>query len=232
MTNSDHMLPPNATPAEKSLSIVTARALDIPIPVREMWNPDTCPATHLPWLAWAFSVDDWDSAWTETQKRAVVRASYTVHRHKGTVGAVRSALAALGYATEMSEWFQWSPQGEPYTFGVTGDVDDRGISFSMFDEIERTALAAKNVRSHLAFIRLRATVRGKFYVGGTTIAAEIVSVEPYKLTQIESQGPLFVGAALITYETVEIFPRGPLVLVLVDGAPLALADAAPLALMN
>ena len=112
------------------------------------------------------------------------------------------------------------------------EIGDSGLPPTMYDDIERVALATKNVRSHLAWIRLRATVRGKFYVGGTTIAAEIVSVEPYKLTQIESRGPAYVGAACIAYETVEIFPRGPLVLGLVDGAPLALADAAPLALMN
>lgn len=227
-----HLLPPSATHAEVAISRATARLADVPPMCREMWNPATCPATHLPWLAWAFSVDEWDSGWSNTQKRAVINASYTVHRHKGTVGAVRRALAALGYNTELSEWFQWLPQGEPFTFGVMGEIGDAGLPPTMYDDIERVALATKNVRSHLAWIRLRATVRGKFYVGGTTIAAEIVSVEPYKLTQIESQGPLFVGAALITYETVEIFPRGPLVLGLVDGAPLALADAAPLALMN
>ena len=227
-----HLLPPSATHAEVAVSRAMSRLADVEPQCRQMWDPATCPPSHLPWLAWAFSVDEWDSGWTTAQKRAVINASYTVHRHKGTVGAVRRALAALGYNTELSEWFQWLPQGEPYTFGVMGEIGDAGLPPTMYDDIERVALATKNVRSHLAWIRLRATVRGKFYVGGTTIAAEIVSVEPYKLTQIESQGPLFVGAALITYETVEIFPRGPLVLVLVDGAPLALADAAPLALMN
>ena len=227
-----HLLPPSATHAEVAISRATARLADVPPMCRQMWDPATCPPSHLPWLAWAFSVDEWDSGWTDTQKRAVINASYTVHRHKGTVGAVRRALAALGYDTELSEWFQWLPQGEPYTFGVMGEIGDAGLPPTMYDDIERVALATKNVRSHLAWIRLRATVRGKFYIGGTTLSAEIVSVEPYKLTELETQGALFVGGAFITYETVEIFPRGPAVLALIDGAPLALTDAAPLALMN
>jgi len=226
------LLPPNASPEERGLALSIARLGDVPVRVREMWDPATCPASHLPWLAWAFSVDEWDSAWTDTQKRAVIEASYNVHLHKGTVGAVRSALAALGYDTEMSEWFQWSPEGEPYTFGVMGELDDRGLSVSMFDEIERTALATKNVRSHLAWIRLRATVRGAFYVGGTTLSAETVEVQPYSLTELESQGPVYVGAALIVYETVEILPLGLPVLALIDGEPLSLTDGAPLRLLH
>ena len=203
MSDIPHLLPPSASHLEVALSRAMARLANVPPFCRQMWDPATCPPSHLPWLAWAVSVDEWDSAWSDAQKRGVIEAR-----------------------------FQWAPEGIPYTFGVTGEIGDSGLPPTMYDDIERVALATKNVRSHLAWIRLRATVRGKFYVGGTTIAAEIVSVEPYKLTQIESQGPLFVGAALITYETVEIFPRGPLVLGLVDGAPLALADAAPLALMN
>ena len=227
-----HLLPPSATHAEVALSRATARLADVPPQCRQMWDPATCPPSHLPWLAWAFSVDEWDSGWTDTQKRAVINASYTVHRHKGTVGAVRRALAALGYNTELSEWFQWLPQGEPYTFGVMGEIGDSGLPPTMYDDIERVALATKNVRSHLAWIRLRGTVRGKFFVGGTTLCAEVVEIQPYSLTELESHGPLYVGAALVVVEIVEIYPPGPAVLRLDDGAPLALTDGASLRLLH
>lgn len=232
MSEPANLLPPNATHPEVALSKAMARLADATPKCREMWDPATCPPAHLPWMAWAFSVDEWDSAWTDTQKRGVIEASYHVHLHKGTVGAVRTALAALGYDTTLSEWFQWVPQGIPYTFGVTGEIGDAGLPPTMYDDIERVALATKNVRSHLAWIRLRATVRGKFYVGGTILAAEIVEVEPYKLTEIESRGPLYVGAALIVYETVEILPRGKPMLALTDGEPLSLTDSAPIRLLH
>lgn len=227
-----HLLPPSATHAEVAVSRAMSRLADVEPQCRQMWDPATCPATHLPWLAWAFSVDEWDSGWTTAQKRAVINASYTVHRHKGTVGAVRRALAALGYDTELSEWFQWLPQGEPYTFGVMGEIGDAGLPPTMYDDIERVALATKNVRSHLAWIRLRATVRGKFFIGGTTLSAEVVEIEPYSLTLLESRGPLYVGAALIVVETVEILPAGQPVLGLVDGAPLLLTDGTALRLLH
>ena len=232
MSDIPHLLPPSASPMEVALSRAMARLANVPPFCRQMWDPATCPPSHLPWLAWAVSVDEWDSAWSDAQKRGVIEASYQVHRHKGTVGAVRRALAALGYNTELSEWFQWAPEGIPYTFGVTGEIGDEGLPPTMYDDIERVALATKNVRSHLAWIRLRATVRGKFYVGGTTISAEVVEIEPYSLTELQTQGPLYVGAALIVVETVEILPAGQPVLTLVDGAPLLLTDGAPLRLLH
>ena len=232
MSDIPHLLPPSASHLEVALSRAMARLANVPPFCRQMWDPATCPPSHLPWLAWAVSVDEWDSAWSDAQKRGVIEASYQVHRHKGTVGAVRRALAALGYNTELSEWFDWTPQGEPYTFGVMGEIGDSGLPPTMYDDIERVALATKNVRSHLAWIRLRATVRGKFYVGGTTISAEVVEIEPYSLTELQTQGPLYLGAALIVVETVEILPAGQPVLTLVDGAPLLLTDGAPLRLLH
>jgi phage tail P2-like protein len=93
----DSLLPPNATPVERGFEAAGARITALPVPVRDTWNPATCPATLLPWLAWALSVDNWDPTWTEGQQRAVIAASVAVHRRKGTVAAVREALAAAGY---------------------------------------------------------------------------------------------------------------------------------------
>jgi len=91
------LLPPNATDAERGVERAGRRLDQMAVPVRHLWNPDTCPAAHLPWLAWALSVDIWDTTWPETSKREVLRRSVAVHRRKGTVGAVRDALGAVGY---------------------------------------------------------------------------------------------------------------------------------------
>lgn len=91
------ILPPNATPAERAFEAALAGLCDLPVPVGDLWNPARCPAALLPWLAWALSVDDWDSTWSEERKRAVIAASVEVHRHKGTVGSVRRALRAAGW---------------------------------------------------------------------------------------------------------------------------------------
>ena len=93
----DSLLPYNATSQERSLEGATARAADVPVMVRQSWNPDTCPAALLPWLAWALSIDEWSAAWPEAVKRAVIRDSYQVHKKKGTVLSVRQVFASLGF---------------------------------------------------------------------------------------------------------------------------------------
>src|SRR5688500_13103717 len=106
------LLPINATPAERAMEGATSRLTDVPVPPRSMWDADTCPAALLPWLAWAFSVDEWDSSWSEAQKRASIRGSVEIHQHKGTIGAVRDAVAALGVPAQVQEWFNLSPAGD------------------------------------------------------------------------------------------------------------------------
>ncbi len=88
---SDTLLPPNATATEKNIEAATARVGSMAVPVRDLWNPQTCPASLLPWLAWALSVDNWDKYWDEATKRSVIAASISVHYKKGTVGAVKEA---------------------------------------------------------------------------------------------------------------------------------------------
>ena len=101
------LLPANRTDQEAAIETTqAARIAAMDVPVERLWNPATCPAPLLPWLAWALSVDEWDDAWPEEAKRRVIADSVTVHRVKGTVGAVRRALAAAGYgdATLHERW--------------------------------------------------------------------------------------------------------------------------------
>lgn len=91
------LLPPNATPQERALEGATERAASVPVPLRETWNPETCPAALLPWLAWAFSIDEWREDWSEGAKRASIRDAVMIHRRKGTVWAIKRVLANAGY---------------------------------------------------------------------------------------------------------------------------------------
>lgn len=95
MTNG--LLPPNSTKLERALENVSARISNIPVPLANIWNADTCPLGVLPWLASALSVDDWDENWSEDMRRATVAAALEIQRHKGTVNAVMLALAAAGH---------------------------------------------------------------------------------------------------------------------------------------
>ncbi|RJF81131.1 phage tail protein I [Azospirillum cavernae] len=92
------LLPPNATAQERAISVTLARLADVPVPIRDLWNPWTIPAELLPWLAWTLSIDEeWESARTDQDRRALVASAVELHRYKGTPYAIRRALAALGH---------------------------------------------------------------------------------------------------------------------------------------
>lgn len=93
---SSALLPPNATQMERAMADAIDAALDFNVPLRDLWNPGRCPVAFLPWLAWTFSVDYWDAAWTEERKRAVISESLRIHRTKGSIGSVRRLLHAAG----------------------------------------------------------------------------------------------------------------------------------------
>ena len=148
------LLPPNASPQERALSLATGR--DVPTPVRSVWNPDTCPAELLAWLAWAFSVDEWDGTWTEAQKRSYIKRSIEVQKFKGTIGSVKAALSALFYEAQIQEWFNQVPPGDPYTFKVLLSADQVGIGEAAIESLFSVVDRVKNLRSHLGPIELSA----------------------------------------------------------------------------
>jgi phage tail P2-like protein len=110
------LLPPNATSAERAVDAALARLSDVPVVIRELWNADTCPEPLLPYLAWALSVDVWDAAWPIARKRSAIRSAWSLHRLKGTRKAVSDAVASVGGAVVLREWFEQSPEGVPGTF--------------------------------------------------------------------------------------------------------------------
>jgi phage tail P2-like protein len=91
----DHILPANATLYERTLASEVQRLLDLDIPIRELWNPQTCPENLLPYLAWAMSVDIWDSSWELPKRRSVVANAFAHHRLKGTLRAIEIYLGLI-----------------------------------------------------------------------------------------------------------------------------------------
>lgn len=203
---STDLLPTSATAQERALSNATARIGDINVPIDTLWNPWTCPEALLPWLAWALSVDVWDSSWSETQKRATIAASVQVHRIKGTRGAVRHALDALGYAVSLYEWFEDSPEGDPYTFRLVVEVDDRGIDDALYSTLENVVNRAKNTRSHLSGISVAAKSAGTVYAGSAVVMGDALSVSPWAITSRTNESPLYVGSGLAVYDILTVSP--------------------------
>lgn len=154
---SESLLPFNASELEKSVEAATCRAFEIPVPINTLWNPISCPENLLPWLAWALSVDTWDSEWPETIKRRVIAGSLQVHRSKGTLSSIRRVLRGLNIQADISEWFQH--EGPPHTFRLTAWTDEQPggsdapiLSASLYRNLVRVVNAVKPVRSHYDFI--------------------------------------------------------------------------------
>lgn len=132
-----------------------------------------CPYDTLPWLAWSLHVDEWDTNWTEQQKRDVIAASVAVHKTKGTIGALKRALAALGYEVTVDE-----NTGEVYTFRLEFDLNQTGIlGTDTFAAARRVAMANKNARSKLLAVRSSLTANAGVYGAVAHHRAQTVTVE-------------------------------------------------------
>lgn len=81
-----------------AIDIAASRAFNLdPQVLVDVTDPDLCPASVLPFLAWAFSVDEWPAGATEADKRVIIKASIPVHRRKGTLKSIKDILSAGGY---------------------------------------------------------------------------------------------------------------------------------------
>jgi phage tail P2-like protein len=81
-----------------AIDIAASRAFNLDAQALiDVTDPDTCPADALPFLAWACSVDEWPEGATDVEKRAIIKASAAIHRHKGTLKSIKDILAASGY---------------------------------------------------------------------------------------------------------------------------------------
>lgn len=170
------ILPPNVTRAERALEGATARLDDVPVPIRSMWNPATCPAFLLPWIAWGLSIDLWDTAWSEAQKRAAVASAIEDQRRKGTPASLRTVLDRFDPLIRVVEWFEDRDTLEPHTFRLELPLfaeSDVTYDTALVTALLRDIAQVKPLRSHmLAVHRLAAQAQvgllGGAMIGGMT----------------------------------------------------------------
>ena len=151
MSDLPTILPPNAQEIERELEQLSGRLLGFGDPIAGLWDASLCPEHLLSYLAWAFSVEVWDSGWPENQKRQVLVDAVQVHRAKGTIGSVRRALGGIGFEADIAEWFQYG--GDPHTFRIDAYGDDvfaagMSIDVSLLTLITSILVNLKPQRSH------------------------------------------------------------------------------------
>ncbi|MCP2231794.1 phage tail protein I [Erwinia aphidicola] len=173
---SDRLLPVGSSQLEVAAAEACARLQQLPVPLRTLWNPQTCPLPLLPYLAWAWSVDRWDQEWPEETRRAVVAASQFIHRRKGTISAIRRVVEPLGYVINVHEW--WQTSEPPGTFRLDIGVLESGIDEAMFNEMERLIGDAKPVSRHLTGLTITQDIQGVVWLGPVQYDAETVTIFP------------------------------------------------------
>ncbi|SFA66563.1 phage tail protein I [Metapseudomonas otitidis] len=191
------LVPGNSTLLERRATQALAQIEAVPIPLRTLADPDACPVELLPYLAWAFSVDRWDANWPESVKRKVIRASWYVHAHKGTIGALRRVVEPLGYLIRVIEWWQLAPNGVPGTFALDIGVLDSGITDEMYQDLNRLIDDAKPVSRHLVGLAISLETRAEIHVGAAALLGDTLTVYPY------DPGPIVVGSEAVRFAAAE-----------------------------
>ncbi|UWQ00856.1 phage tail protein I [Aliiroseovarius crassostreae] len=195
MSDFQSILPPNRTSAEEAMErAIWATKPDLS-PIPTLMSPDNCPVKYLDWLAWSLSVDEWQQDWPEARKRDVLRMSLVIHRRKGTIGAVKLALASMGYGEAHVHEFRDEPTfdgltldsgavfSEPMRWFHYAITLDQPISAEMAASIKRRLDAIAPIRSMLTYVRsnIIATV-----FDGIAFDAGHTFDEIYKFEEVEN----------------------------------------------
>ncbi|MBD9643644.1 phage tail protein I [Pantoea sp. PNT02] len=199
---SNSLLPPGSSALERRLAQACSGISGLNVPLRDLWNPDTCPVNFLPYLAWAFSVDRWDESWPESVKRKVVKDAFYIHQHKGTVSAIRRVVEPLGYLIRVIEW--WKTNDAPGTFRLDVGVLDTGITEEMYHELERVIADAKPCSRHLIGLSITLDANGTVPVAVASYSGDELTVYPYTPELISVGGPVYSGAAVHLIDLTEV----------------------------
>ena len=107
---------------------------------------DDLPEAVLDILAKDFKVEWYDYNWAIEAKRQTIKDSFYVHRHMGTVGAVKTALSDVWPPATVEEWFEYG--GDPYYFRAILDGSNTDMPI-IVDSALNAIMFYKSARSHL-----------------------------------------------------------------------------------
>lgn len=200
------LLPGNATELERLAAQALAQIERVPVPLRDLWNPDACPVALLPYLAWAFSVDRWSQSWPESAKRNAIKASYFIHSRKGTIGALRRVVEPLGYLIDVVEWWQTAPEGVPGTFALKVGVLDTGITEEMYQELTWLIDDAKPLTRPLTGLAISLETQGAINIGVAVYEGDVIDVYPPVQRDIEVTGYIGVVGREHSIDTLDVYP--------------------------
>ncbi|POA21521.1 MULTISPECIES: phage tail protein I [unclassified Pseudomonas] len=198
------LLPLNSTPLE--LALEAANYEDTLIPLRSLYNADTCPEHLLPYLAWAWSVDRWNNSWLPEAKRSAIRSAYDVHARKGTIGSLRRVIEPLGYLIDVVEWFDTVPEGVPGTFALEVGLNDAGITEELYEELAWLIDDARPVSRHMTNLAISLQTQGVLDIAVCVYEGEEIDVYPPDPQDIDVTGALGPALCVDETDTLDVYP--------------------------
>lgn len=208
MMSDRSLLPRNSTPLEHLAAKALAHIQRVPVPLRQLYNCDLCPLPLLPYLAWAFSVDRWDSQWPESAKRSAIRSAYYIHSCKGTLGSLRRVVEPLGFVIEVVEWWQTLPPGPRATFALIISVSEIGITEQMYQELTWLIDDAKPLTRHLISLDIILETRVATHIGLAIDDGDEIDVYPWVNPDIDVLIQGYGGARIYTLDELDVYLHG------------------------
>ncbi|MFP8831853.1 phage tail protein I [Acinetobacter baumannii] len=200
-----NLLPPNTTQLEKKLTEVSSSAFNLNGDLSSLIRIDDAPSEYLSILAWQFSVDRWQDDWPDEIKRAQIKNSIKVHRHKGTNYALRQIVESFGYSLQVTEWWQEAPMNQPGTFQITIDTKGKALSEKSYDTLVELLNDAKPLTRELKGIEINViSVQSDTNVACAMYDGEDVTIYP----KLEDSTPfIYPIFAHYGHDETTIFPR-------------------------
>ncbi|MBC6785683.1 phage tail protein I [Acinetobacter baumannii] len=200
-----NLLPPNTTQLEKKLTDAASFAQNLNGNLSTLIRIDDAPADFLSILAWQFSVDRWQDDWPDEIKRAQIKNSIKVHRHKGTNYALRQIVESFGYSLQIHEWWQELPMNEPGTFQITIDTKGKALSEKSYNTLVELLNDAKPLTRELKGIEINViAVNSDTNVACAMYDGEDVTIYPKQEDSTPLIYPIF---AHYGHDDTTIFPR-------------------------
>ena len=200
-----NLLPPNTTHLEKKITEVSATAFNLNGDLSSLIRIDDAPSDYLSILAWQFSVDRWQDDWPDEIKRAQIKNSIKVHRHKGTNYALRQIVESFGYSLKVHEWFDETPMNEPGTFQITVETNGKSLTERTYKTLVELIHDAKPLTRELKGIEINViNVNGETNVAAAMYSGEDITIYP-KVD--DPQSLIYPIFAYYEHEITSIYPK-------------------------
>ena len=175
MSHNLDLLPSNALPSERALSLAARFGDDIlPEDIKKLWRPQEAPTAFLPFLAWGLHVDFWRDEMPSRAKRNLIAGSFEWHRLEGTFGAIRRICTAVFGETRVLPWYEYG--GEPYGFRVT--TEGRMGTIEDWEALRKAIWFAQALRDWLDGIEIHRNLRLDLYHGTATFRSGLHEIRP------------------------------------------------------